>query len=122
MPVSLTDGTDVGLSYFGAGGKTTIWRVDAAGGQPVSLASAAFENYCPAWSPDGNWIAYQSDAAKGNGHSDIWIMDRNGLHKRQITSMQAEWSRGPVWSPDGKWLAFVSSPSGRVGIEYGDVF
>ena len=122
LPVFSPAGTDVAFSVFGAGGKTTIWRVDAAGGQPVSLASAAFENYCPAWSPDGNWIAYQSDAAKGNGHSDIWIMDRNGLHKRQITSMQAEWSRGPVWSPDGKWLAFVSSPSGSVGIEYGDVF
>ncbi|HEX7619796.1 MAG TPA: hypothetical protein VF359_01200 [Anaerolineales bacterium] len=120
LPVFSPDGTQVAFSVIGAGKKTSVWRVDAAGGQPVSLASAAFENYCPAWSPDGNWIAYQSDAA--DGHSDIWIMDPNGKHKRQVTSSLGAWERGPVWSPDGKWLAFVSAPSGSVSVEYGDVY
>ena len=120
LPVFSPDGTEVAFAVFGDEGSTSIWRVDAAGGQPVSLASGAFENYCPAWSPDGNWIAYQSSAV--NEGSEIWIMDRNGENKRQITSTPGGWSRGPVWSPDGNWLAFVSTRSGNLDGEYGDVY
>ncbi len=120
LPVFSPDGTEVAFAVFGDGRSTSIWRIDAAGGQAVSLASDAFENYCPAWSPDGNWIAYQSGAV--NGRSEIWIMDRNGGNKRQITSTPGGWSRGPVWSPDGNWLAFVSTLSGSLGDEYGDIF
>jgi Tol biopolymer transport system component len=120
LPVFSPDGAEVVFAVFGAGRSTSIWRIDAAGGQPVSLASDTFENYCPVWSPDGNWIAYQSSAV--NGRSDIWIMDRNGGNKRQITSTPVGWSRGPVWSLDGKWLAFVSTHSDSLGDEYGDVY
>jgi Tol biopolymer transport system component len=120
LPVFSPDGKEVAFAVFGEERSTSIWRIDAAGGQPVSLASEPFENYCPAWSPDGNWIAYQSSAV--NAGSEIWIMDRNGENKRQITSTSGGWSRGPVWSPDGNWLAFVSTRSGSVGDEYGEVF
>lgn len=120
LPVFSPDGTEVAFAVIGDGRSTSIWRIDAAGGQPVSLASEPFENYCPAWSPDGNWIAYQSSAV--NAGSEIWIMDRNGENKRQITSTSGGWSRGPVWSPDGNWLAFVSTRSGSVGAGNGEVF
>ena len=119
LPVFSPDGTQVVFAVFGNGNSTSIWRIAAAGGQAVALASEAFENYCPTWSPDGNWIAYQTSAV--NAGSEIWIMDRNGDNKRQITSTPGGWSRGPVWSPDGKWLAFVSTPSASTGVEYGEI-
>jgi Tol biopolymer transport system component len=119
LPVFSPDGAEVVFAVFGSGNSTSIWRIDAAGGQAAALASEAFENYCPTWSPDGNWIAYQSSAI--NEGSEIWIMDRNGGNKRQITSTPGGWSRGPVWSPDGKWLAFVSTPSQSTGVEYGEI-
>jgi Tol biopolymer transport system component len=120
LPVFSPDGMEVVFAVFGDGRSTSIWRTGATGGQKVSLASKPFENYCPVWSPDGNWIAYQSSAV--SGRSEIWIIDRNGENKRQITTTPGGWSRGPVWSPDGKWLAFVANRSGGPGIEYGDVF
>jgi Tol biopolymer transport system component len=120
LPVFSPDGSEIAFAVFGNGNSTSIWRMDAAGEQPVSLASVPFENYCPAWSPDGNWIAYQSSAVDEG--SEVWIMDRNGENKRQVTSTPGGWSRGPVWSPDGKWLAFVSTLSGNLDGEYGDVY
>ena len=37
----------------------------------------------PIWSPDGAWIAYTEGEESCRG---IWVMDRNGDHKRKITT------------------------------------
>jgi Tol biopolymer transport system component len=71
LPVFSPDGAEVAFAIFGTGNSTSIWRIDAAGGQAVSLASEVLENYCPTWSPDGQWIAYQSSAE--NAGSEIWM-------------------------------------------------
>jgi TolB protein len=103
------------------GDATAIWRRSLEGGLPVELAADSLENYAPAWSPDGQWIAYQSRLNSAN--SEIWVMDRNGENARRLTnSPAASWSRAPYWSPDGRWLTFVSNREGGVVAEYGDVF
>jgi Dipeptidyl peptidase IV (DPP IV) N-terminal region/WD40-like Beta Propeller Repeat len=57
----------------------------------------------PRWSPDGRQIAYL-DA--GN----LWIMNANGRHKRQITSAApGHTDARPSWSPSGRYLAFVKT-------------
>lgn len=102
------------------GDQTSIWRVSLSGGTPIMLAGGAAENYAPAWSPDGQWIAYQSN--QGSTNSEIWVMDRDGQRARRITFTSGGWSRGPTWSPDGRWLAFVSSQADSTGPNFGDVF
>jgi len=103
------------------GDATAIWRRSLEGGLPVELAADSLENYAPAWSPDGQWIAYQSRL--GSANSEIWVMDRDGENARRLTeSPGGSWSRAPYWSPDGRWLAFVSNREGGAEAEYGDVF
>ncbi len=53
----------------------------------------------PAWSPDGERIAYRA----GNG--DLRVMDADGGNDRSLT---ASWNLGHYfsWSPDGRWLAY----------------
>ncbi len=85
-----------------------------------ALPGRGSENYAPAWSPDGQWIAYQSNA--DSGQSEIWIMHPDGRDARRLTTTPGGWSRAPAWSPDGRWLAFVSSRAGSLGDDYGEVF
>jgi serine/threonine protein kinase len=102
--------------------KTAIWRTGISNGAlPSLLASASSENYAPAWSPDGQWIAYQSN--QGSPLSDLWIMDRSGGNLKRVLHTDSQyWSRAPSWSPDGHWLAFVSNQAGSIGADFGEIF
>jgi Tol biopolymer transport system component len=87
--------------------------------QPLAVGGP--ENYAPSWSPDGQWLAYQSRL--GSVQSEIWIVDRNGRNARRLTNTPSgAWSRAPSWSPDGQWLAYVSSQNGSIDSEHGEVF
>ena len=62
----------------------------------------------PSWSPDGTWMAFESDTAS---FRDIYRMDANGGGLRRLTS-NPEGNFEPAISPDGRWIAFVSSRDG----------
>jgi len=58
----------------------------------------------PAWSPDGDTIAFVS-FREGNG--EIYIMKPNGSKQLRLTTNEAD-DLDPVWSPSGDQMAFVS--------------
>jgi TolB protein len=66
---------------------------------------------CPAWSPDGNQIAFASTRANTIKLSlqttQIFVMDIDGSNIRQLTNTRGQ-SLCPGWSPDGKKIAFYS--------------
>ncbi|MCC6350468.1 MAG: PD40 domain-containing protein [Candidatus Eisenbacteria bacterium] len=87
----------------------------------------------PAWSPDGRWIAYLSDAT---GEYQWYVLGADGkTPPRQVTKEGATFRYGPQWSPDSKKLAF-SDKTGRLWLtdvasgkltqmdksEYGELF
>src|SRR5512140_3319235 len=57
----------------------------------------------PAWSPDGNSIAFVSNA---NGSNQIWVSAANGGSAKAITSFDGSIA-SPTWSPDGHIIVFV---------------
>lgn len=66
----------------------------------------------PAWSPDGERLAFASDRA--GGESDVWGVDVDGTHLTRLTRTPAFTGDGnPAWSPDGRWIWFDSD---RVGV------
>jgi len=64
----------------------------------------------PAWSPDGQWIAYTSGTEVGR-QTDIFVVSMLGGLPRRLTLDPAD-DRQPVWSPDRRWIYFVSSRGG----------
>lgn len=58
----------------------------------------------PAWSPDGKWIAYLSDAS---GEYEIHVAGSDGAAPgRQVTRGGATFRFPPRWSPDSAKIAF----------------
>jgi TolB protein len=60
----------------------------------------------PAWSPDGQRIAFTSQR---DGNSDIWIVNLDGTGLRNLTSEGLALDDSPSWSADGRSIAFGST-------------
>ncbi len=92
--VNLVGGRDISLYRPG---------VDSA---PVPLlASPQFDESAAAVSPDGRWIAYQSNEA---GREDVYLRPFPGVDagKRQVSTSGGT---APIWAPNGRELLFVNS-------------
>jgi tricorn protease len=59
----------------------------------------------PAWSPDGKWIAYFSDAS---GEYQLYVRDQAGLLPPKVIDLgpDASFYYAPHWSPDSRYIAF----------------
>ncbi|MDP7523510.1 MAG: Tol-Pal system beta propeller repeat protein TolB [Arenicellales bacterium] len=68
----------------------------------------------PAWSPNGEWLAYVSFSNATSG-ANIWLQDINSGNRRTIAQVEGAAS-APAWSPDGKWLALTISAKGNTDI------
>jgi Tol biopolymer transport system component len=81
-----------------------IWRLDKNGKNLIQLTNTAhITEALPTISRDGNWIAFVSDEGRAGERSsnfNIWIIDKDGSNKQQITELEA-WDSWPQWGPDG---------------------
>ena len=69
----------------------------------------------PTWSPDGQWLAYESYR---DGNLNIYLIKADGSEGPfQLTSHQAA-DFAPSWSPGGRHIAFTSLRGGSRGHLY----
>jgi Tol biopolymer transport system component/DNA-binding winged helix-turn-helix (wHTH) protein len=83
----------------GKGNEIFVRQLDSSGVE-LQLTSDGRENLEPAWSPEGESLAYHSMVRGG-----IWLIRALGGSPRRVT----EFGSHPSWSRDGKWIAFQSS-------------
>jgi serine/threonine-protein kinase len=87
------------------GGTEDILVLDpASGGEPRALLATAFVESRPALSPDGRWLAYESDET---GQREIYVrpypeVDSGKWQVSTAGGMQ------PLWSPDGSRLYYLA--------------
>ena len=88
-------------------GNYDVYVIDPGGGDPTNLTSHPAEDVNPAWSPDGETLAFVSNRS---GPYAVHTMNADGSGVAQI-SFPATGDGWPTWSPAGDRIAFVRSTS-----------
>ena len=101
------DGRTIAIDLLGA-----LWTLSADGGRATRILDDGYDARMPAWSPDGQRLAFQ---AYYSSTWSLWTIGRDGSGLRQETSGPFD-DREPHWSPDGARLAFSSDRSGNYDI------
>lgn len=80
-------------------------------------ATPAVEERDPAWSPNGKWIAYFSDAS---GEYTLHVKDQLGLKPDRVFTLAPTPSfyYSPTWSPDSTKIAYADK---HLGLYYIDI-
>jgi TolB protein len=69
-------------------------------------------NSFPAWSPDGEWIAFRIRNSTFSPVSEIHVIKPDGSGLRAVTKLGAA-ATHPAWSPDGTRIVFVAVIDGN---------
>jgi len=93
--------------------QSDLWRVGYDGGERTQLTNTPKnDEWAPAWSPDGRWLAFLSDRGDDDAQTQVWAMPAGGGEARVLTSLP-----GGVedfqWSPDSRRLALIAADSER---------
>ncbi len=97
------------------------------GAKPVKVSTSAGGNFSPAYSPDGKYIAWRSQARAGY-ESDkfrLVVYDRGTKQIREPIKRYDRWVDELVWAPDSRSIYFTSGDWGaepvlRVDLSLGE--
>jgi tricorn protease len=100
FPALSPDGQKVSFSYYG-----DIWIADVAGGQAERLTANIGYDGSSCWSPDGKWIAFQTERWSS---SDICIIAADGSEPPKRLTYHSSYDLPYDWTPDSKNIIFYS--------------
>jgi Tol biopolymer transport system component len=127
-PVWSPDGTKIAFVSYGkdpsipqaeqvVGSSSDIFLMNADGTGITNLSRTSGFDDEPAWSPDGQKIAWRSNRS---GDAEVWVMSADGSNPQQLTNRPGV-DDEPAYSPDGTKLAIrVCEPSCNVWVMNAD--
>jgi len=104
FPSSIASDGRIAATVVVAEGRTAVGIVPAAGGSPEILETGPYNERAAAFSPDGKWLALESDES---GRSEIVVRAPSTGGPRLAISREG--GTRPQWSADGRFIYFESS-------------
>lgn len=108
------DGRTIAFDLLG-----DVYTLPISGGVATRIADGLAFEMQPRFSKDGRKIAFTSDRGGGD---NIWIMNRDGSDKRQLTSESFRLVTSPDWSPDGRYIAARKHFTTRRSLGTGEIW
>lgn len=107
------DGTRVAFTAYNQDQSSDVWVISAHGGGLRQLTDCA-PGLCssPAWSPDGQLLAYERREPAPNGQpgpARVWLFDLTSNETSPVFEDNQVLGFGPTWSLDGSRLAFFDA-------------
>jgi len=105
-----------GSGYIGDG----FWHlfvVTVPSGETRQITAGDWHHFTPAWSPDGNRLAFVTTRREDWDLEWIWDVytsDADGGDLRQLTHSTGV-CQGPAWSPDGTRIAYYDNSNAHTG-------
>ena len=94
------------LFISGRGGSEQLWRMNIDGGDLAQLTDGTGYVANPAWSPNGQFVAFAWTRGYEPGNYNIFVMDISKPHDPiQLTHGMGR-NENPWWAPDGVHLVF----------------
>jgi len=84
-----------------------LYVMDYPSGTPRRVSEMEGTQAQPAWSHDGQWIAFVSWTKQGG---QVWKVRSSGGQSVQVTQSRAMYQQ-PVWSPDDRRIVLMRSPA-----------
>lgn len=90
-------------------------RVDDPNAKPVKITTSAGGNFSPAYSPDGRYIGFRSQARAGYESDKFRLMlyDRGSKQITDVLPKFDRWVDEFAWAPDSRTVYFASGDQGR---------
>lgn len=121
------DGKFLLFGQAGAGTKLNVWGISVGDRRTAPILDTVYSESFGAISPDGKWLAYQSDQS---GRNEVYIQQFDGLSNGTKRRWMVSKSGGlPRWrsdsaelfymTPDGRMMTVSIRPSSDGGVETG---
>ncbi len=93
-------------------------RLDEPGARPVKISTSPGSDDGPAYSPDGKWIAFRSQARAGyeSDRFRLMLFDRASKETKELLPKFDRWVDEFVWAPDSKVIYFASGDAGATAL------